>query len=916
MKSRLITSFAAFLVIILSGVGAPLAMAQDEAPAPDQPEVQDQPPAQDSQPAPTQTDSGVARISFIHGDVSTQRGDSGDWSAAALNAPLVSGDKISTGDKSRTELQLDYGNILRLDEHTQANVANLTRTQIQIQLGLGEANYTVFKNSEADAEIDTPNVSIRPTHKGGSYRIEVISDEETRVIARKGEADISTPQGSTRLEQGEIITIRGASNETQYKIAEAPGKDNWDRWNSDRDNTIRTAHSWSHTDPYYVGSEDLDAYGQWRNVPDYGQVWFPAAAPGWAPYRAGQWVWEPYWGWTWVSSEPWGWAPYHYGRWFYYDDAWAWWPGPVYGGFYRPVWAPAYVSFFGFGGGVGVSVGFGWGSIGWLPIGPCDRFYPWWGGYRSRVNVVNITNVTNIYNIHGGLPPLRRGSTTYSNVYRATHDANFRHAISTVPANDFGRGRVTAHPVTREQFSNARMVAGNLPVVPSRQSLSVSGRPAAPSTLARTNQPTRFFSTARPSAGTRPSFTQERAQVQSAIQRSGQPPIGGRDNGAGPMNSRPGLTGGHEGVAAAANTRPGMNNPASRPGLNNGREGAGGAVNTRPAIDNNRTGTQPNSRGAMNNPAVENRGSNPANARGSAETMNSRPSTPNSGWQKFGAPRPPSSGNSGSTAGGFRNGSNNSASDRQPRGANVGRPGGEVNAGGPAGNANTGMRPAPPQNNSGWQTFSRPSPSRPASAPAARPETARPESSRPATMNRGSAAPVSRPAQESVQAQNRNHDGWQKFPAQRPSSSSNASPSRPIGSAPPRSQGPVWSERPPAPSRSAGGSGGYSRPSSRPPLDMRQPIVGPRNSAPSGPRYSAPSSPRYSAPSGPRYSAPPVPRNSPPSGGGYRGGPPAGGGYHGSPSGGGSHGAPSGGGRPAPSGGGSHGGGPPHGGHH
>jgi len=29
--------------------------------------------------------SGVARISLIHGDVSTQRGDSGDWTAGALN---------------------------------------------------------------------------------------------------------------------------------------------------------------------------------------------------------------------------------------------------------------------------------------------------------------------------------------------------------------------------------------------------------------------------------------------------------------------------------------------------------------------------------------------------------------------------------------------------------------------------------------------------------------------------------------------------------------------------------------------------------------------------------------------------------------------------------------------------------------
>jgi hypothetical protein len=40
------------------------------------------------------------------------------------------------------------------------------------------------------------------------------------------------------------------------------------------------------------------------------------------------------------------------------------------------VWAPAYVSFFGFGGhagfGIGFGVGFGFGRVGWLAIGPGD----------------------------------------------------------------------------------------------------------------------------------------------------------------------------------------------------------------------------------------------------------------------------------------------------------------------------------------------------------------------------------------------------------------------------------------------------------------------------------------------------------------------------------------------------------------
>src|SRR6266851_6542781 len=121
--------------------------------------------------------SGVARISLIHGDVSTQRGDSGDWTAGALNQPIMTSDKVSTGVRSRAEVQLDQANILRLGDNTLATVSSLSRTQIQVQIARGLVDYTVFKGPEADVEIDTANVAIHPSQqKEGVYRIEVNSE--------------------------------------------------------------------------------------------------------------------------------------------------------------------------------------------------------------------------------------------------------------------------------------------------------------------------------------------------------------------------------------------------------------------------------------------------------------------------------------------------------------------------------------------------------------------------------------------------------------------------------------------------------------------------------------------------------------------------------------------------------------------
>src|SRR5208337_2621063 len=222
-------------------------------------------------PAPAET-SGVARISLIHGDVSTQRGDSNQWSAAALNAPVVAGDRVSTGDKARTELQLDYANMLRLAEHTQATITQLTHSQIQIQLGHGMANYSVYKNSDADAEIDTPNIAVRTGRRESSFRILVTADDHTEVLVRKGEVEVTTPQGGTRVGQNQFITIQGTGADEQYKIGEAPARDDFDQWNSDRDNMIRNSLARKNTNDYYVGTEDLDGKGTWSEVPDYGPV--------------------------------------------------------------------------------------------------------------------------------------------------------------------------------------------------------------------------------------------------------------------------------------------------------------------------------------------------------------------------------------------------------------------------------------------------------------------------------------------------------------------------------------------------------------------------------------------------------------------------------------------------------------------
>ena len=241
MKNRLLAGLAV-LALMLAGVFCLSVRAQttEEGPAPsDQPSAPmevGQPQGPDAQPMEAQpggpsgeeaakSDLGVARISLIHGDVSTQRGDSGDWSAATLNQPVMGGDKISTADGARVELQLDFANILRVGPNSKANIATLTHKDIQIQLSQGIADYTVSKDSQVEPEIDTANVAVHPAHHDGVFRIEVRPDGDTLVIVRKGEAQIATPQGSTEVQSGQMATVRGTIESAQYKITDAPDLD-------------------------------------------------------------------------------------------------------------------------------------------------------------------------------------------------------------------------------------------------------------------------------------------------------------------------------------------------------------------------------------------------------------------------------------------------------------------------------------------------------------------------------------------------------------------------------------------------------------------------------------------------------------------------------------------------------------------
>ncbi len=310
------------------------------------------------------------------------------------------------------------------------------------------------------------------------------------MTVRRGQGVITKGDEQRLVTRGQTAVIAGGER-GDIRIEAAAFPDAWESWVIQREDQVRGAQSWGQLNRNYVGAQDLDRHGDWREAPDYGRVWVPrVAGPDWAPYREGYWVWKPYWGWVWVSNEPWGWAPYHYGRWVMIDGAWAWWPGPV-TVHYVPVWAPAYVAFFDFDHRHHPRPG----HVAWLPLGPADWCHPWWSRHNgprpggpgpvraARTVGEMVGRVPHAPAIRPLVPPGRR---QFSVLAGAEQDARIRKAASDLPVGQFGQrqrssGRAGLDDAT---FRKANLVVGGAPAIPLHsappRTLGPDNRPAGP----------------------------------------------------------------------------------------------------------------------------------------------------------------------------------------------------------------------------------------------------------------------------------------------------------------------------------------------------------------------------------------------------------------------------------------------------
>lgn len=347
----------------------------------------------------------AARIQRVDGEVALSNGsisDEAQWVSATQNQPFSVGDRIYTRDNARTSLAFTGRNFARLNPNTALDVVSLEDDRTQLALREGSAIFDVGYPGEL-FEVGTPYGAVN-FDEPGLYNVGFDNDGNVLVSVLSGVAQIAGLSGSGQVNKGEILTLAGQAA-AQALLSKLNGDDagylvddyyrsqygndydgrynNYDAYLNDPDyyDPSQRYQSYQYVSSIIPGVNDLDHYGDWQSVDNYGYAWRPRVDSGWAPYSQGYWTNDYPYGATWVSSEPWGYAPYHYGRWANVGNEWYWVPDGVNS---TPSYAPSLVAF----------VPLDNNQIGWVPLAPGEAYAPryydenWQPHYLTRADTV------------------------------------------------------------------------------------------------------------------------------------------------------------------------------------------------------------------------------------------------------------------------------------------------------------------------------------------------------------------------------------------------------------------------------------------------------------------------------------------------------------------------------------------------
>ena len=169
------------------------------------------------------------------------RGES-DWQQLSITDDLDAGDRVRTANNSRIEILLNPGSYLRVGGDSEVELSNNTLDNLELRLLRGTAivEATGADGLELNINISTPHTKLAIVRQG-LYRLNVIPNDATELIVRKGRVILS--DSHTKVKGGNKVVF-SATNVSVAKLTKEEKKvqEDIDNWSKERAETLAKAN--------------------------------------------------------------------------------------------------------------------------------------------------------------------------------------------------------------------------------------------------------------------------------------------------------------------------------------------------------------------------------------------------------------------------------------------------------------------------------------------------------------------------------------------------------------------------------------------------------------------------------------------------------------------------------------------------
>src|SRR5690348_18383623 len=145
-------------------------------------------------------------INAITGGASVHSKGETDWQQLMITDDLAAGDRVRTSSDGRVEILLNPGSYLRVGGNSEVELSDNSLSNLELRLLRGTAivEATGLDGVALNISISTPHAKLAIVRQG-LYRLNVVPDDATELIVRKGRVILS--DSHTKIQGGNKVVF-------------------------------------------------------------------------------------------------------------------------------------------------------------------------------------------------------------------------------------------------------------------------------------------------------------------------------------------------------------------------------------------------------------------------------------------------------------------------------------------------------------------------------------------------------------------------------------------------------------------------------------------------------------------------------------------------------------------------------------